>query len=267
MRGLGLILYGTEGMGKTSWGLEWSRLGPVTFCSVRETGFLDLTEFSGVPKGVEHFQIKNYEQLIKITKGCEEKTTLVVDALSGVQQELFDHTCLKNYQGDWEKFSSYWKGQRVDSPKHLETWLVELDNARNRKVNVVLLGHAKLEESVNTIGTNFLCRTIDLDKEVLASLRKWAQAIIFMHLDISISVATEINKEKVMVSGKAKDQDNRVMYVTQSPGHSAKNRDLFRADKPVIRMGNSSEEAFLNFYNALPEVYRKSWPLRANTAS
>lgn len=267
MRGLGLEIYGTEGMGKTSFGIEWKRLGPLTFCSIRESGFEDLMEFRDPDPSIDHYKVTNWSQLLKIVKGAEEKSTLVIDSLSGVQQILFDYVCQTIYKGVWEGkdgFTSFWRGQRVDSPKELENLLIELDNARNRKVNVVLLGHAKLDESVNTIGANTLVRTIDLDKEVLASFKKWAQAIIFMHLDILAETTVESDKDtKAAITVKAKDRDVRLMYVNQSPGHSAKNRDLFKPGTAVIKMGDSPQQAFTNFYNSLPEVYKKAWPLKS----
>lgn len=266
MRGLGIIGYGTEGVGKTTWLMEWARIAPLTIASIRETGYQDLTEFMEPNPDIEHFQIENWTSLIKAIKGCPERSTFGLDTLSGLQQILFEHVCRTCYAGDWEKFTSYWKGQRVDSPKVLDELFTALENARNRKVNIVLLGHAKLEESVNTIGANCLVRTIDLDKEVLAMFRKWAQGIMFMALDTVITVATEVDKaSKVAIAGKAKDMDNRVMYVQQSPGHSAKHRNLFKPDLPLIRMGGSSKEAFLNFYKQLPEAYRKAWPLKAGS--
>lgn len=263
MRGLGIAAYGSEGIGKTSWGLEFDQIGKVTLCSVRESGVQDLLEFGRARPLLTHHEIEDWEDLVNVSDSVREGT-FVLDSLSGLQAVLFDYVCRTMYKGVWAEFTSYWRGQRVDSPKVLEGYLTGLDNLRNRGVNVILLGHMKNIETPNTIGADYKTHTIDMDDNVRASITKWAQAILFMHIDVNIVVATDQDKKTgVIIEGKAKDVDNRLMYTTKSPGHVAKNRDLFRT--PVIRMGNSPKEAFQNFYKALPEAYRKSWPIKEST--
>lgn len=260
MRGLGILGYGSEGVGKTSWALEFDRIGPVTFNSVRETGYEDIIEFGRPRPDVKHVEIEDWEDLQKSTRDCKEGS-FVVDTTSGVQTVLFDFVCRTSFNGDWAKFTDYWKGQRVDSVKAIEPWLVALDNLRNRGVNVILLGHMMTDETPNTMGADYKTHTIDVDKGIRAPLLKWAQAIVFMNIDVAITIATEMeNRTKTVITGKAKDVDNRLMYVTKAPGHVAKNRDLFK--KPIIQMGANPKEAFTNFYKALPEVYQKQWPLK-----
>jgi hypothetical protein len=266
LRGLGLDVYGSEGIGKTSWALEFDQIGKVVFCSVRESGVQDLLDYGRPRPDVTHFDIEDWEDLVKVTESVREGT-FVVDSLSGLQAILFDYVCRTLYKGIWEGkegFTSFYRGQRVDSPKVLEPYLTTLDNLRNRGVNVVLLGHMKNVETPNTQGADYKTHTIDMDDNVRASVIKWAQAVLFMNIGVNIAIATEVDKTQVVV-GKAKDVDERFMYTTKSPGHVAKNRDLFTT--PVIRMGNSPKQAFLNFYKALPDAYRKSWPLKESTVS
>ena len=45
MRGLALIVYGSEGVGKTSFGIEFERIGPVVFATLNETGYDDIMQF------------------------------------------------------------------------------------------------------------------------------------------------------------------------------------------------------------------------------
>lgn len=260
MRGLGLVAYGSEGVGKTSWAAQFTQLGKVRFLSVRESGLEDLLDAGIAPDGIEHYYPEDWEDLDRLTRSTPEGT-LVVDSLSGVQPVLFDHVCRTAYKGEWDGkdgFMSYWKGPRVDSPVFLNKYFEGLDMLRNKGINVVLLGHMATEETPNTMGADYLTHTLDMDKAVRAATLKWAQAVLFLSLDLNINRSVESVKDTVML-GKAKDTANRVIWTEKSPGHVAKNRMNL---KPVIPLGTSPEEGFKNFYKALPETYRRSFPLK-----
>lgn len=260
MRGLGLVAYGSEGVGKTSWAAQFIRLGPVRFLSVRESGFEDLNDAGIVPDGIDHHYPEDWDELDHLSRSVQQGT-LVVDSLSGVQPVLFDHVCRTAYKGEWDGkdgFMSYWKGPRVDSPVFLNKYFEGLDMLRNKGVNVVLLGHMATEETPNTMGADYLTHTLDMDKGVRAATLKWAQAVLFLTIDLNITRSVESVKDTILV-GKAKDTDKRVIWTEKSPGHVAKNRMNL---PPLIMMGSSPEEGFTNFYNKLPETYRRNFPLK-----
>lgn len=256
MRGLGLVLYGGEGIGKTSLALQFSHLGPLTCLSVGESGFEDLEVTGEVPDNCTNVTIKSWEQLLKETKGFDGNV-LVIDSLSGLQTILFDYVCRSVYDNDWDKFTSYWKGQRVDSPIFLGNYLELLDDYRHNGIHVVLIGHMVTTTESNTLGADYLSHVIDMDQGDKGGLRslvtKWAQAVLFMNIDVAITRATELAKDRTVMEGKAKDDDNRLIYTTKAPGHSAKNRLKL---PPLINMGEAPEEAFRNLWKEMPQAYR-----------
>jgi len=266
MRGLAAIVYGTTGIGKTSFAMEFSQLGPVTFLSVKESGYEDIAQYRAPIKEITHHDVDSYKEILNIVKRVEAGT-LVIDSLSGLQQMLFDHVCQTLYNGKWDGvkgekfFTNFWNGQRVDSPKEIEGLLCLLDNCVRKGVHVILIAHSDINDEPNATGADYKKYVIHLDKGIGKVLEKWAAHIFFMHIDININITEEAVNNKTVL-GKAVDLDKRLMYVTQSPGHCAKNRELFPVTKPLIQMGSSSKTAFDNFYKALPELFRKAWPLK-----
>ena len=255
-RGLGLVFYGGEGIGKTGVALQLSILGPLTCFSIGESGYEDLEIIEEVPQGCENIKIDSWDGLMSNIKKIKEGV-VVIDSLSGLQKILFDYVCKTVYGNDWDKFTSYWKGQRVDCPVFLDNLLQLLDAMRNRGIHVVIIGHMVTTTESNTLGADYLSHVIDMDQGDKGGLRscvtKWAQAVIFMNIDVAITRATELAKDKTVMEGKAKDDDNRLMFTTKAPGHSAKNRLQLPA---IIPMGESAKEAFKNLWNCMPKAYK-----------
>ena len=125
-RGLGLVFYGGEGIGKTGVALQLSILGPLTCFSIGESGYEDLEIIEEVPQGCENIKIDSWDGLMSNIKKIKEGV-VVIDSLSGLQKILFDYVCKTVYNNDWDKFTSYWKGQRVDCPVFLDSLLQLLD--------------------------------------------------------------------------------------------------------------------------------------------
>lgn len=256
IRGLGLVLYGGEGIGKTGLALQHANLGSLRCFSMGETGYLDLEMIDEVPPNCTNVNINSYVELITSLKNAKENV-YVLDSLSGLQKMLFTYVCETMYKGDWEKFTSYWKGQRVDSVAVFSELLNSLDNLRAQGKHIIFIGHMVTTQEPNTLGADYLSHVIALDdgdKGGLRScIRQWAQAILFMNIDIAITRATEVDKSKQVIEGKAKDDDNRLIYTTKAPGHSAKNRLKL---PPIVPMGASAKEAFTNLWKVMPKVYQ-----------
>jgi hypothetical protein len=256
MRGLGLVFYGGEGIGKTGTALQFAALGSTTCLSIGESGYEDLETIDEVPAGVENIVIRRWEELIKAVKGFDGEV-LVIDSLSGLQTLLFDYVCRTVYDRNWDKFTSYWKGQRVDSPVILQKFLEVLDDLRAQGVHVILIGHMVTTTESNTLGADYLSHVIDMDQGDKGGCRscvtKWAQAVIFMNIDVAITRVTERSPDRTVMEGKAKDDDNRLMYTTKAPGHSAKNRLQL---PEIINMGTSANDAFKNLWKEMPAKYK-----------
>jgi len=266
-RGLGLLIYGTEGSGKTSFALQAAEyLGKTHIINVKETGSLDLMEVN-----LDNFALDNIEKTTDVTRyediinGIAQPYPLtIIDGVgaSGLQALLFDYVCRKEYNGQWEGkdgFNSYWKGQRVSSPPMLRQLMDRIDFYRSEGRHFILIAHAVTESVTNALGADYLAFSPDLDQGpqdgCRSVLTKWAQAILFMTIDINIATATEREKHtERTIEGKASQETVRLIYTTKGPGHSAKNR---LGLPEIINMGKSSKEAFGNFFKNLPAIYKQ----------
>jgi len=259
MKGLGLLVYGSEGIGKTSFALRFPQ--PLICLSCGETGYEDLELIQDVPPGCENINIKNYSQIDAILQEIESGT-IVIDSCSGMQALLFSYVCSVEYGGDWDKFMAFYRGPRKDSPPVLQNTLDLCNRARNKGVHIVFLGHTATDAEPNAFGADYLSHILRMDASKDAGIRhtmtEFAQAILFMTLDITIDRATTTDKlTKLILEGKATTADRRIMYTTKSTSHSAKNRLNL---PPVILLGDSADEAFNNFWSKLPPYYNKPVP-------
>ena len=257
-RGLGMVIYGGEGVGKTSWAAQFSKLGSVKIVSIGETGVDDLRMVGDIPDSVKSVVVDTFEELDHETNNCQEDT-FVVDSLQGVQTAVFDFVCRTQYNGRWDGrdgFTSYWKGQRVDSPPVFNKWLDRLSGLLATGKNVILIGHVYTTMLPNTLGADYQSHVVAMDDGDKGGLRsclmRWAPNVFFMNINVDIEVATASDRGKT-TAGKAVDTDKRLMYTQKAPGHAAKNRLRL---PPIISLGNSASEGFDNFIKKLPEQVR-----------
>lgn len=246
MRGLGLVIFGEPGIGKTSLAARFP--GPVQFFSINETGYADLADIDEIPTNVKNEDIFSVAELIKGVRTSKAKT-IVIDGCSGVQQIYFTKACDECYEGDWSKFSSWSNGPRVAVPPLVTELEVLLTEKRNKGHHIILLGHMKTETKPNSMGPDTLVHTLDMDKGIGSIFTKWAQAVLFMTIDI------EVVKNKQLGAAKAKDQTTRVMYTSTAPGHIAKNRLSL---PELIPLGDSAQNAFDAFWSKIPPVYKQT---------
>lgn len=251
MRGLALVAYGSDGIGKTSWALRFPK--PVVCLSCKEEGYADLMLIDDVPQDCENINITDYSQLNANIREIESGT-IVIDSTSGLQGLIFEYVCQTQHKGNWYNFTNFWKGQRIDCPPVLQETLDLCNIAREKGVHVIFLGHMATESQPNSFGADYLSHVILMDDGdkggIRSTLMHWAQGVLFMTINIDVDRTTIADKTtKLTLEGKAKDKDTRIMYTTKSPGHNAKNRLNL---PPIISMGESADEAFSNFWKRLP---------------
>lgn len=257
MRGLGLIPYGVEGIGKTSFCLQFPK--PLRCISVRETGFLDLQDVGDVPSGCEGVQVDNWADLLSELRDSTDVRTVVVDSLSGVQQLMKDdilRQVYSNKDNPLECYGSFSEGPRIHGP----IWMEKIENLgerlRAKGVNILFIGHTKIEKSKNVISSDFQSAMLQMEQWPRDVLTKWAQAVLFMTMDFQVRTtkAWKGKPTEAKVSGDLADQVDRVIYTEKHPAHSAKNRLKLPS---IISMGESASEAYQYFLSALPPNFQE----------
>jgi hypothetical protein len=254
-RGLSGVIYGREGMGKTSLALQFP--GPVHCMSVGETGYQDLEMVNQVPENSVNYVIDNFEQLVSAV-GKVVKGTVVIDSTKGLQNKIFDYVLRMYYQNNSKDFHAYSSGVRKESPQVLQQFLDACSTKVNQGVNVILIGHVGTIPLPNTMGADVLCHVINMEDGdkglgMRSTLTAWAGFIFFLNLDVAINRVTE-KASGLAMEGKAVESNNRLIYTTLSTAHQAKNRWHM---PPVIPMGQSPQEAWTNLFKHFPEAYKK----------
>lgn len=260
-RGIGLVLYGGEGLGKTSFAVQWAALGSVKVISINEIGYDSLNMVGDVPENCTNIKVNNFEDLHQAVVSTTEDT-LVLDSVGGIQEKIFDYVCRTQFEGNFEEFMSYHKGPRSNSPPVFGKFLELLDRHLQAGRHVIVIGHMITTTVPNTSGADYLSHVLALDDGEKDGMRqrlmRWSPNVLFLNIEVAITRSTERgvgNEKGIVLEGKADDRDNRFFYTTKAPGHAAKNTLKL---PPVIPAGHSAQEAFNNFIAKLPAVLRDS---------
>lgn len=251
-KGLGLLLIGVEGIGKTTFASEFPK--PLTCFSIYESGFEDFMEMGIIsPKFNENLYCDSYGEMIVRLNRCQSKT-IVIDSLSGYQSLLFeDLTAKPPYNGDKDKFYDYYKGPRLVAPPFANDFCNILENKRRQGHHIVVLAHDRTTSIKNPRGLDYTASDISVDEGIREIFKHWAPNILYMTLDPGIDTVTKELKG-VPKEARMKEDDVRIIFTRKSLVHSAKNKLNLPT---VIPMGSSSEEAYDNFVKHLPPYYKE----------
>jgi hypothetical protein len=188
----------------------------------REEGYYTLLDVDLVPE-IDVIEIANYEQLLHFTRSLVKAQNIprniVFDALGGFQQITWEHTCNREFNGDWGKrgWLNYNQGP-VIAQNDWMFWLNELDKVRARGSNIILLGHANIKTFQNPEGADFSRYQCDVHEKTWSPLHRWADAILF---GTFLTVSTEKDATK---KGKGIGKDKRVVYTKRRDAFDAGNR-------------------------------------------
>lgn len=253
IRGLSIIMYGTEGVGKTSLALQFKK--EVLCISARENGYDNLEMVGDIPDHCENTQVENWGELMKAIKSAKDYSTLIIDSMSGLQQLMAQQILHDQYSSNEKPekaFASFSEGYRVHGPFYAEKVCNELTLLNSKGINTILIGHTKNEVVKNPSGNDYNATVIDMESWPRAVFKKWAAAILYMTLDAEVMVTK--TWKGVPTEAKAKtaleEDSDRIMYTTRNLTHEAKN--LYHLP-PYISLGDSPAEAYSRFIKRLPQ--------------
>ena len=115
---------------------------------------------------------------------------------------------------------------------------------------VYLLGHSQITTVNNPSGANYVKYSPACGKKKLAQILKFSDAILYSTF---VTATTDINKQSGV--GKVVGGEKRVMFTEPSASYEAKNR--LNLPK-IIELGNSAEESFNAFVNAVKAGRKKN---------
>lgn len=203
-----IVLYGVEGIGKTS--LSAQTPEPLFIDTEGGTAHLDVRRLQ---------KPETWEELIALIKEVAATPdvcrTLVLDTADWAEAMAIDHICQKFRQPGLESFG-YGKGYTFLS-EEFSRLLAACDEVIASGKHVVITAHAKqrrVELPDETGG--FDVWGLKLSKQCAPLLKEWPDALLFLNYK-TIVVATDSNTHKAQ-GGK------RVIYTNHRPVFDAKNR-------------------------------------------
>lgn len=243
-----MIMYGVPGIGKTSFAA--SIPGVVFLTDPTERGIDSLKESTLVDAAVPVLPIpKTFSETLGILDSLRTEPhdfkCLAMDALGGFERLCHEEVCRRDYSGDWGKggFASYQQGYDTA----LTDWralINALDQLRDeRKMSIVLLGHAKISPFKNPSGPDYDRYNIDVHHKTWGITHRWADMVLFANYEVAFNKNATDDKK-----AKAKGGKTRILYTEHEAAFDAKNRANLPAE---IEMGSSGQEAWSAFVSAM----------------
>ena len=203
-----LVLYGVEGIGKTS--LAAQTPDPLFIDTEGGTAHLDVRRLQ---------KPESWEELLSLIREVAATPdvcrSLVIDTADWAEAMAIDHICTKYKQPGLESFG-YGKGYTYLAEEFARL-LSACDEVIRSGKNVVITAHARqrrVELPDETGG--FDVWGLKLSKQCAPLLKEWPDALLFINYKTYV-VATDSNTHKAQ-GGK------RVIYTCHSPVWDAKNR-------------------------------------------
>lgn len=206
-----IVLYGTEGVGKS------------TFAACAPS-----PAFIGAEDGTAELDVKRYpepetwseviEAIDDLATSEHDRRTVVIDTLDWLEPLCWSHVCAKASKASIEDFG-YGRGYEAA----LDEWrilLARLNALRDaRGMSVVLLAHSWIKTFQNPEGDDFDRYELKLHKKAAGLIKEWSDAVLFARYE-EFSVGGDGKGGK----GKGAGVGARLLHTERRPAWDAKNR-------------------------------------------
>ena len=206
------LIYGTEGIGKTTWAA--GAPAPIFISAEKGTEMVDCARYPEAQTWPDVF-----EALADLRSGAHEFQTVVIDSLDWAEGLLWGFICRRDGKSHIEDYD-YGKGYVVA----LGEWrrlLAEIEGLQSaRGTHVILVAHAILTNYPNPMGSNYDRYGLKLQDSKRASaaglVKEWCQDALFANYDDTTY------KDGKQIKGIGTGA--RIVYTSHHAAYDAKNR-------------------------------------------
>lgn len=228
-----IVIYGPEGMGKTTLASEFP--APVflqvekgTPAGLELDSFGHLTSFNQVMEAIE-----------ALYAGGHAFQTVVIDSLSELERLVFKETCDRNQWPTIEK-PGYGKGYKEAD----YVWQEFLDGVnalrRDSGMAVVMIAHAEVDRFDDPQTQSYSRYGLSLHDRAAALVSREADAILLVKQDVTIKQDDPNAKQGAGARKRADGGETRWIYCEGRPAFAAKNR-YGMPDKIMFQRGHGFE--------------------------
>lgn len=217
-----LVLYGPEGVGKTTFGAESEN--PIFVCT--EDGA------TKVPVGKFTFdggrlKAETWEEFVEAVKTVAEADhdykTLVIDTWNYAAAMAAQRVCKMSFKNDWNKFLAYGGNQGYGATvEEIKPALILFDKCRDRGMTVILLAHDGTQSVRNPIQGDYNRFAGDMDKRLWSATAHWSDLV--GHADYIYTVIDTRDAKGDAKKGRADGGTTRMIRWHGTAAEAAKNR-------------------------------------------
>lgn len=209
-RPLRVLLYGVEGIGKSTFGA--CAPAPIFLAPEDGTAHLDVHRLP-VPETWDEV----LEAPRMLAAGGHPYRTLVVDTVDWVEPLLWEHICQRDGKTDIEAYG-YGKGY-VAALDQWRVFVAELERLREKTgMAVILLAHSWVKPFKNPEGDDFDRYELKVHAKAGGLLKEWTDCVLFANWETFAAKDERTKRVKGVSTGA------RLIYTTRTAAYDAKNR-------------------------------------------
>jgi hypothetical protein len=214
-----LLLYGTEGIGKSTFGSECP--APVFIQTEDGLAEIDCDKF---PVATSFDDVVG--QLNVLLTESHEYQTVVIDSLDWLERLIWDDLCRQHNVNSIEKVDGGYAKGYTHALTHWRHLLGLLNRLRTERGMVVLcIAHSRIEKFEDPEATAYDRYSPRLHKHACSLVCEWADAVMFATRKIRVQTEEAgFNRKRGVAFGIGKDGGERVLRTIGGPSCVAKNR-------------------------------------------
>lgn len=215
-----VLLYGTEGIGKSTFGASAPK--PIFICAENGTAQLDVARF---PPPNDFLDVLDALKTLATEKHDFE--TLVIDTLDWLEPLIFDFVCKRDGKANIEAYG-FQKGQKVVA---LDEWrkVIRAIEAvlKAKPMHVILLAHSICKTFKNPTGEDFDRYEMAVEPKAAGLTKHWVDAVLFTSYETFAKKDTETKRVRGVDTG------SRLVYTERRAAFDAKNRYSLPPEMPL----------------------------------
>lgn len=214
-----VVLYGVEGIGKSTFGASAPR--PIFLGAEDGTAQLDVARF---PRPESFPEV--LEALRTLTREQHDFGTLVLDTLDWVEPLIWQHICERDGKANIEDYG-FAKGYvaALDEWRRLLAGIEEMRRAK--PMHVVLVAHSWIKPFKNPQGDDFDRYEMKMHAKAAGLVKEWADCVLFANYE---QFAKRDEKTKRV---RGVDTGARLLFTERRAAYDAKNRYSLPSELPL----------------------------------